>query len=398
MRRRGRWAGVFLTLSASWVVGCATTRLPTACPAAGGSDDVDVMSDMDVAARSVPGERGVGADALHLVLVPLDEVDRRHGPGTSNGDPRDPRFAARTILGATPPARTVAVLLPVWDRGGAASGPEERPAFAGEHAAKGGFVVWLDPDPHSDQLERIDVGGGADGAGVELTLLIVGGGHWDVVGALGKARLPTRPLVDLMPLESELARLRADQRADPRPVILLSHMPLEATGVHGMGGLVGDATLHHAPAPLRDAIREGLFVGAIGGHEPELAIQLDASDAIRRSTKLDVADRLFLVQAGGASRAARRDPRRRLARNRGNVLDPEVQVSGRGLVVLEIDETSWHAKTLVRHRGRVQTSCVRAPLHDPPRGDVAGANTPRPWPNNAPCPTCDPRATPARPQ
>jgi hypothetical protein len=407
VRGQARRPALALALALA-LASCVLERLPAPHPPSTSPTTATVRTDPTApVVRPAEGDLTVGTRApsdrepIWLVVLPVAPTASR--PASTPVAARSVaalRARAEAALRAHPPARTVAVLVPADTSSRRPDLATPRPRLAEEHLARGGQTVWVDPDPYSPQLERVDIGDPAAHTGelapprVELTLLVVGTGYWDAHGELGRASRRSRPPPDLRALEDELSRLRAELEASPRDVVLVSHMTLEATGVHGMGGLVGDATLRHAPAPLRAAILDGLFVGAIGGHEPELALQVDASAAIRRSTKLDVSSRLFLMEVGAASPAARRDPRRALARNRGVVLDPEIATRAPGFFVLALDDTAWHATLHTHRRGRWRTGHATAPRHDA-RVTGAAAQT---WPSNAPCPSCDPRLTPARPQ
>jgi hypothetical protein len=171
--------------------------------------------------------------------------------------------------------------------------------------------------------------------------------------------------------------------ADRPPRILVSHFPVEAAGVHGTGGYIGDATIHTLYPALRDAVLAGAFDGVLAAHDHATYADADLTGAFMRADKVWAEAPLWQVVAGAASMpiaaSARAAPKTRYYTSMAYV--PETYSPHPGFAVVRIDDQDV-AATLHAKRRRWQTATVSMPLRRPPTGSEADL------PSMAPCVRC----------
>lgn len=170
------------------------------------------------------------------------------------------------------------------------------------------------------------------------------------------------------------------------PRILVSNVPVEAGGEHGLGALWPHATFHALPPRLRSMLLEGHFAGVIAGHDRSLYASGDLSDAIKRADRAWLRTPVFQVVAGAVARPNRRAAmalrRRRVRQSQAYAPTPWSDHPGFTVVHLrgERAELVLHA-----HRGRHwESASMVVPLRPPPHP----ARTPSP--HMAPCRDCPP--------
>ncbi|MCA9650284.1 MAG: hypothetical protein KC501_10270 [Myxococcales bacterium] len=170
------------------------------------------------------------------------------------------------------------------------------------------------------------------------------------------------------------------------PRLLVSSVPVEAAGEHGLGALWPDATFHTLPAPLQARLVEGAFAGVLSAHDRSMALVGDLFDPIKRADRAWLQRPVFQLQAGAVSRPNRRAAmalrRRRLRESeayRARVLSDH---AGFAVVRLRPDDATLELHAL-RHR-RWQTTSLTVPLHPPPHPIRT------PSPHMGPCRDCPP--------
>ncbi|MEE9385873.1 MAG: hypothetical protein V3V08_20880 [Nannocystaceae bacterium] len=191
-------------------------------------------------------------------------------------------------------------------------------------------------------------------------------------------------------LHEQAQLLLALDRAAPATRILVSSAAVESGGTHGSGGIRASVGYRRLPLPLRRAIARGMFVGAIGGHDPALQVAADASDAIRRASRIWIHAPLFQVVSAAASRPESNGIRMldRLPRRRGVTLAPDLATTAAGFARITLSPTTVD---LVLHRRGAwswQQAAVRVPIPRPVHP------TEGPAPAMAPCLRCEPRPSP----
>lgn len=186
----------------------------------------------------------------------------------------------------------------------------------------------------------------------------------------------------LRALDHLLADLEQTAGRSP-PRILVTHLPVEAAGVHGMGGHDADATIHTLYPPLRRAVVAGAFDGVLAAHDRASYVHPDLTQAIKRSDRVWLKQPLWQVVSGAASRPVGSSARI-LPRTRYYTSDAYVPLSytpSAGFAVVRIDGNELQA-TLHARRLRWQHSTVSMPVASPPHRTETAS------PNMEPCLRC----------
>jgi hypothetical protein len=164
------------------------------------------------------------------------------------------------------------------------------------------------------------------------------------------------------------------------PRLLISPIPIESAGTHGLGGRKQRTSFRYLPEFLRDAIAAGLFAGAIGALERDLQISADLSNAIVRGDRSFIDRPIFEVVSGAAGGASHTLPT-----SRGGALLPDLWSEHTGFVQLVIGRDDVELVAHARVGGRWQRASVRVPLDPTERSPLREA------PTIQPCPSCDPQ-------
>ena len=101
-------------------------------------------------------------------------------------------------------------------------------------------------------------------------------------------------------LESILSSPVRPPQGPPR--ILISHIPLESAGSHGLGGRIPSATYLNFPHWIQKAVQDGYFVGIVSGHEFSHLFSDDLSVSTKRSAKAWLKYPVFQVIVGHSGR------------------------------------------------------------------------------------------------
>jgi len=158
-----------------------------------------------------------------------------------------------------------------------------------------------------------------------------------------------------------LLQTLTDPPSDAPPRILVSHLPVEAAGIHGLGGRHPDSTFHMLPPALQRSLRDGVFVGVVAGRDRVSYASTDITQAIARADKTWLVAPIFQVVSGAASRPVRRSgalgPRLRYFNS--SALVPEVFTPAAGFATVQFDARGTGRATVYgRHTGRWQTASV----------------------------------------
>lgn len=185
-------------------------------------------------------------------------------------------------------------------------------------------------------------------------------------------------------LETLLSVLAAVPLEGEPPRLLVSSVPVEAGGEHGLGTLWPDATFHNLPPRLQTLLVEGSFAGVLAGHDRSLQATEDLSDAIKRADRAWLRAPVFQVVAGAVSRPNRRASMairpRRLRTSQAYV--PPVWSDHPGFAVVRLRGEEARI-TLHARRGRHwETASLTVPLRPAPHP----VRTPSP--HMAPCRDC----------
>jgi hypothetical protein len=169
-----------------------------------------------------------------------------------------------------------------------------------------------------------------------------------------------------------------------RPRILVSPIPIESAGSHGLGGRKQRTAFHYVPEFLQRSLADGLFVGVLGALERSLQVSGDLSGAIVRGQRRFIDVPVFEVisgSAGGASHA--------LPTSRGMSLEPDLEGEHTGFASLVLDPNEAAPRVQVRVQARIAGRWRVAGLEFP----LAPARLEplRELPTIHPCPTCDPQ-------
>jgi hypothetical protein len=194
------------------------------------------------------------------------------------------------------------------------------------------------------------------------------------------------------PAAARSERSLAEQRAllavlddAPTPRILVSHLPVEAIGIHGQGGRYPSASHRQLPAPVRAALERGAFAGVVAAHDRSLHVTRDVGDAVKRSSKVWLAAPVFQVVSGATSRPDVRAPFLRIGHLRGTALVPDRSSLHAGFALVRLDDEHADALLRTRRAGRWQTAQADLALAPHPHAAETAS------PSLAPCLQCDPR-------
>lgn len=195
-----------------------------------------------------------------------------------------------------------------------------------------------------------------------------------------------RDELQVQALEALLTAVAAVPPEGAPPRLLVSSVPVEAGGEHGLGALWPDATFHALPDRLQALLVEGHFAGVLAGHDRSLYATPDLDDAIKRADRAWLRAPVFQVVAGAVSRPNRRAAmalrRRRVRHSQAYVPPVWSDYPGFAVVRLRGDRAQ-----LVLHarRGRHwETASMVVPLRPPPH-PIRTAS-----PHMAPCRDCPP--------
>ncbi len=185
--------------------------------------------------------------------------------------------------------------------------------------------------------------------------------------------------------------LEAVRTTSGPPRLLVTHIPVESAGFRGLGGGMADASVRYLPPALRTALTDGIFVGVLSGHDRNLQVIPDLSDALMRSESVPLPHPVFQIISGAASDPDARNPIRRIGRRRGVTASPILSSDHPGFVVLQITprtvDVILHARRgRTWKTGAISLGLVATPL--PPD---------RPVGSQTPCKDCPVVPAPARP-
>jgi len=207
-------------------------------------------------------------------------------------------------------------------------------------------------------------------------LVFVDVGAWTT----SSGRLPPLSRDSLRGLETLMDSLRGQAEITTHPRILVTSMPVESAGFYGLGGRDPTATFTALHPSLQSAVRQGLFVGVLSGHDRNLQIAPDMSSAIERSAKVWIEAPTFQIVSGAASRPDGRSARA-LRWRQGTALQPALASTQAGFTVLRVSAERVDA-ILHRRGARWHRGFVSFPLRGE-RHPVEG-----PSPSMAPCRDC----------
>lgn len=173
-----------------------------------------------------------------------------------------------------------------------------------------------------------------------------------------------------------------------RPRILVSPIPVESAGSHGLGGRKQRTAFHYVPEFVQQAIADGLFVGVLGALERNLQVSADLSGAIVRGERRFIDMPVFQVVSGSAGGASHTLPT-----SRGTSLQPDLEGEHTGFASLTISSSAGSSgeppRVQVRVHARIAARWRVAGLEFPL--DPAPLEPLRETPTIHPCPTCDPQ-------
>lgn len=195
-----------------------------------------------------------------------------------------------------------------------------------------------------------------------------------------------RDELQVQALEALLTHVAAVPAEAALPRLLVSNVPIEAGGEHGLGTLWPVATFHLLPPHLQAMLVEGHFAGVLAGYDRSLQASADLAGAIKRADRAWLRAPVFQVVAGAVSAPNRRAgmalrPKRLRT---SQAYAPPVWSDHAGFAVVrvrgETAELELHAR---RHR-HWETTSLRVPLRPAP----FPSHTPSP--HMAPCRDCPP--------
>lgn len=375
------------------------------------------LSPEDRGARAVATrvEQVLRGDRPRVVLWLGNVAAAPMGSATMRAQRRGPRCAELSEAWASPAASALANAL---------RGPEAAPSFAVpgvldhrcghgpalRRSERSGPHPWRMPGSH--YVLRVL----ADGSVSERAVCRESGCTFAKAPSAGPSPSPSpaqpaRPLVDLVVIDlapwlhpaSEPAERRRDEQrvqaleillsaiaavppegAPPR--LLVSSVPVEAAGEHGLGALWPEATFHNLPATLQSMLVQGHFAGVLAGHDRSLYATPDLTDAIKRADRAWLRAPVFQVVAGAVSRPNERAAMalRPLRIRRSQAYVPPVWSDHAGFAVVHLQ--AEHAELeLHAHRGRHwERASMTVPLRPPPHPGRT------PSPHMAPCRDCPP--------
>jgi hypothetical protein len=190
--------------------------------------------------------------------------------------------------------------------------------------------------------------------------------------------LPDSPAhAALVELDALLAALAEHDEAPPR--VLVSTLPIESAGLHGVGGGRARSAFRWQPQSVRRALDEGRFIGVVAGLERDVQASRDLSGAVVRSNRSFLPAPVFQVVSGAAGGA-----RPTLPANRGNTLINELESNHPGFAHLQIEPDIIRIELHARVAGRWRVGTLALPLlptRPPPLREI---------PAIQPCLRCDP--------
>ncbi len=152
--------------------------------------------------------------------------------------------------------------------------------------------------------------------------------------------------------------------------VLVTNVPVESAGVHGLGGARPTAT----------------FRGVVSAQDRSLQVTEDLSSAVARSAKVFIDRPFFQVVSGAASRPDARavGSRRQIPYFTGVAVDPDLYSTHAGFAIVRTREDAIALELHARRGGRwVEASRVVDRAADPLPSE-------RTVPSMAPCLQCDP--------
>jgi hypothetical protein len=170
------------------------------------------------------------------------------------------------------------------------------------------------------------------------------------------------------------------EQADAPPRVLLSPIPIESAGSHGLGGRRQRTAYHYAPPSVQQAIASGLFVGVIGALERDLQVSEDLSNAIVRGERTFISKPIFGVITGAAGGAGHTLPT-----SRGMSMLPDLHSEHTGFASLTLTATHVQLRMHAKVAGRWRVATLALPLRPEPHAPL------RETPTIQPCPSCDPQ-------
>jgi hypothetical protein len=174
--------------------------------------------------------------------------------------------------------------------------------------------------------------------------------------------------------------LEALAQQPPRPRILVSPIPIESGGSHGLGGRAQRTGYHYAPPFLQRSLAEGLFVGVLGALERDLQVSVDLSNAIVRAERRFIDKSVFEVVSGAAGGASHTIP---TSRSTSSLPDLESEHPGFASLAIGPDV---HVRVHARVAGRWRIADLELSL------DGTALEPLREAPTIHPCPSCDPQS------
>lgn len=179
------------------------------------------------------------------------------------------------------------------------------------------------------------------------------------------ATSPRRAALDqaVAQLEALVDAVTQSSEASP-PRVLVSAVPVEGAGYEGMGGGGSVASFHTLPVRLQEAVRSGVFAGALGAQDRAVYAQADITDATKRSSRAWLAAPMFQVVSGAASLPDRRfgGTPRRLRYYRSNAYQATAYSDGPGFAVVDVHPDRVAAQLYTHRRRRWERTQVQAPL------------------------------------
>lgn len=190
------------------------------------------------------------------------------------------------------------------------------------------------------------------------------------------------PKQALLAQQASLLAALAQQPWSPR--ILVSPIPVESAGSHGLGGRKQRTAFHFTPEFVQQALADGMFVGVLGALERDLQVSTDLSNAIIRGERRFVDAPIFQVVSGSAGGASHT-----VLTSRGTSLLPDLESEHTGFASLVIHTNAEVPRVQVRVHARVAARWREAKLEFP----LAPAllEPLRETPTIHPCNTCDPQ-------
>jgi len=187
-------------------------------------------------------------------------------------------------------------------------------------------------------------------------------------------------------LEALLTAVAAVPAEAAPPRLLVSSVPVEAAGEHGLGALWPDATFHGLPPHLQALLIEGGFAGVLAGHDRSLYATADLTDAIKRADRAWLRTPVFEVVAGAVSAPNRRAgmalrPRRLRT---SQAFAPPVWSDHAGFAVVHVRGEDAELVLHARRRRHWESTSLRVSLRPVPHPSHT------PSPHMAPCRDCPP--------